>query len=97
MEPVWDREGGQWVVAAKAAHSAAGLCLKVISSVEGKSNLVVVLMPICEVSMPVKGVGVDGAIALNQMLFHKAAAIQLGIAKPGAGNSQKLGVRKGAK
>ena len=74
-----------------------GHCVKVVSRIEGKPDLVAVPKPICEVSMPVKGVIVDGAISLNQLLFHKVVAIQLGVAKPGAGNVQKLGVRKGAK
>ena len=61
-----------------------GLGLKVVGSIEGDSNLMVIAVPICVIGTPVKNVSVDGAILLNQLLFHKVAAIQVGIAKPGA-------------
>ena len=68
-----------------------------VSGIEGDPDLTVVVAPICVVGAPVKGRDIHSTIVLNQLLFNKVVSIELGIAKPGAGNSQKLGVRKGAK
>ena len=56
-------------------HSMAGLCLKVVSGIERNPDLVLVLMPICIVSTPVKGVTINGTIIVNQLLFHEVASI----------------------
>ena len=75
----------------------AGLGLKVEGSIEGYAGLMVIAVPIHVIGMPVKKVSVDGAIFLNQLLFHKVVAIQVDIAQPGAGKVEELDIRKSAK
>ena len=53
----------------------AGLGLEVVGSIERDPNLGVVMVPVCVVGLPVKGFDVDGAVILNQLLFHKVASI----------------------
>ena len=72
-----------------------GLGLKVVGSIED-SDLMAVMVPISVVGMPVKSLNVNGAISLNQLLFHKIAPIELGIAKLVMGEIGELEVREGA-
>ena len=52
-----------------------GLGLKVVGSIERDANMMAMMVPICVVGVPVKSLNVDGAIILNQLLFHKVASI----------------------
>ena len=77
--------------------SVAGLGLKVVSGIERNPNLTMMAIPICVVSMPVKGATIYGPIVVNQLLFHEVVSIQLGIAKAVTRESPKLHVREGTK
>ena len=86
---------GCWSVMAWLSNqnlSALGLCLKVVSGIERNSNLMVMPLPICIVSMPINSTFVDGPIILNHFLFHKVASIKLSIVEPVTGESPKLQV-----
>ena len=59
----------------------AGLGLKVVGSIKRDPDLMVVAAQIRVVGMPVKSRDIHSAIILNQLLFNKVAAIELGVAK----------------
>ena len=71
-----------------------GLSLKVVGSIEGDPDLMAVMAPICVVGVPVKGLDVDCAIVLNQLLFNKVVSIELGIAKLIPGEVGELEIRE---
>ena len=81
----------------KQKQSVPGLCLKDVSGFEGTANLLMMVRPICVVTVPVKTIIVNGSIILDQFLFHKVASIKLGIAKSIAREMRKVSIREGSK